>query len=209
MLSVRDQEEKWDPAAQLVRNYEWTVIHSLDRPLAQAALDDPESFRAIVDRHKAMVFGIGMHCFQNPSVAEDLAQDVFVELFRRLRSIESDAHLKNWLRQAMTRKCIDHARWNRTNRHSSLADVAEPATGPDASDPFLRDYLRERIRILPARRRIILILRFQEGMELEEIARALGMPVNTVKSSLNRALSVLRRRLSTWKEAARYGASRA
>jgi RNA polymerase sigma-70 factor (ECF subfamily) len=85
--------------------------------LVRAALEDPEAFAAIVERYKAMVFSVGYHFFQDRGLffqdrglAEDLAQEVFLELNRRLDRMKSDAHLAFWLRRAISNKCIDHAR---------------------------------------------------------------------------------------------------
>ncbi len=166
------------------------------RRLVEAALADEEAFRAIVDRYKAMVFSIGRSFFQNREMAEDLAQDVFFDLFRHLWSIESDLHLANWLRQAMTRRCIDQAR-RRLHAPQSLEDAAEPGAAAPPADPFLEREVREKILSLPDRKRMVVILRFQEEMELEEIARVMEMPLNTVKSTLHRALAVLKRKLGS------------
>jgi RNA polymerase sigma-70 factor (ECF subfamily) len=174
--------------------------------MVEAALADERAFRAIVDRHKAMVYSIGHSFFQNRETAEDLAQDVFFELFRHLWSIESDLHLTNWLRQAMTRRCIDQARWRRLHAQQSLEDAAEPGAAATPPDPFLAREVRQKILALPDRKRMVVILRFQEEMELEEIARVMEMPLNTVKSTLHRALAVLKRRLGSLRS--EYGTAR-
>jgi len=171
-------------------------MENASRKLVEAALANEDAFAAIVDRHKAMVYSIGYNFFQSRDTAEDIGQDVFLELFRHLTSIESDVHLTHWLRQATTRKCIDHARWRKSHRVTTLEEAPEPSVRPAAVDPFMAGALRERIQALPERKRLVVILRFQEEMELEEIAGVLEMPLNTVKSTLHRALQVLKRRLS-------------
>ncbi len=178
------------------------------RSLVEAALESETAFAAIVDRHKSMVYSIAHSFFHDRAGAEDLAQDVFLELFRNLGTIESDAHLANWLRQAAARKCIDQARRRHRHPHASLEEVAEPSSEPRPHDPFLAALLRKRLLALPARRRLILILRFQEDLELEEIARLLRIPLNTVKSTLHRTLAALNRRLSFIREEDRYGTAR-
>lgn len=167
-------------------------MEDASRMLVRAALDDPEAFAAIVDRYKAMVFSVGYHFFQNRSLAEDLAQEVFLELYRRLKRIESDAHLAFWLRRAISNKCIDRARWSRT--HSDVALDAVPELRADAApaDPFLAERLRRRVQALPEKKRLVVILRFQEELELAEIAEILQMPLNTVKSTLHRTLALLK-----------------
>ncbi len=169
---------------------------------------DPRRFADIVDRHQAMVFSIGYNFFRDRALAEDLAQEVFFDLFRHLGSIESDAHLTNWLRQAMTRRSIDQARWRKLHRRESIEAGAEPAASPMTPDPLLGAALRKRLAALPDRNRMVLVLRFQEDLELEEIAQVLEMPVNTVKSTLHRALAVLRRRLAPLVVRETYGTAR-
>ena len=177
------------------------------RTLIDNARRDPEAFAAIVDRHKGMVYSVAYHFFRNPAVAEDLAQDVFLDLFRHLHRIESDEHLTNWLRRAVTTKCIDQARWAKNHVRQPLESAPEARVGPVVVDPFLSEALRKRVAALPEQKRLVVILRYQEEMELAEIAQALGMPVNTVKSTLHRALNLLREKMSGL-EAVNYGTAR-
>jgi RNA polymerase sigma-70 factor (ECF subfamily) len=179
------------------------------RTLVQAALDDREQFAAIVERHKGMVFSVGYHFFGDRALAEDLAQEVFLGLFRSLDRIQSDAHLAHWLRQAVTRKCIDQARWGRNHGTQSLDRIPEPSASAEAPDPFLSQAVRNRVLALPEKMRLMIILRFQEEMELSEIGETLSVPVNTVKSTLHRALGLLRDKLSAFTEVKRYGTTRA
>src|SRR6516162_9158726 len=78
--------------------------------LERATRGDAEAFAQLVQQHQRMVFSIAWHFFRDASPAEDLAQEVFLQLFQSLRKIRSDSHLVFWLRQVATRKCIDHAR---------------------------------------------------------------------------------------------------
>lgn len=170
-------------------------MENAPRTLVSAALDDPEAFAAIVDRYKAMVFSVGYHFFQNRSLAEDLAQEVFLELYRRLDRIESDAHLAFWLRRAISNKCIDHARWVKSHNNVPLDAAPVLRSDPEPADPFLREALRRHVEALPEKKRLVVILRFQEELELAEIAHILKMPLNTVKSTLHRTLALLKEQL--------------
>ena len=78
----------------------------------------------------------------------------------------------------------------------SFADpgVAEPAAAAQESDPWLREWLGQKIAALPLMPRTVIVLRYQEDLGPEEIAELLGMPLATVKSHLQRALKVLRLR---------------
>ncbi|HZS49651.1 MAG TPA: sigma-70 family RNA polymerase sigma factor [Bryobacterales bacterium] len=163
--------------------------------LVRAALEDPEAFAAIVERYKAMVFSVAYHFFQNRGLAEDLAQEVFLELYRRLDRLESDVHLAFWLRRAISNKCIDYARRSKVNSDVALDAVPELPAEAVSRDPLLAGRLRRAVQALPKRKRLVVILRFQEELELAEIAEVLQMPLNTVKSTLHRTLSLLKKDL--------------
>ena len=145
-----------------------------------------------------MVYSLVFHFFQSRALAEDIAQEVYLELFKNLDRIVSDLHLSFWLRQAVTRKCIDHTRRLKHRRYQPLEDITEPGVDPEESDPFLAAALRQKVAALPDKMRMVVILRFQEDLKLSEISQALDMPVNTVKTTLRRALARLREKFATW-----------
>lgn len=162
--------------------------------LAKAQAGDHEAFASLVTEHESMVFSLVYHFFGDRSRAEELAQDVFLLLYRNLSTIESDAHLLFWLRQVTTRRCIDITRRSRF-RVVSLDDAVELPAKPQASDPLLDRRIRKLVEELPDAQKAILTLRYQEDLDPSEICRIVGMPVNTVKSHLHRALQALRRKL--------------
>jgi RNA polymerase sigma-70 factor (ECF subfamily) len=135
--------------------------------------------------------------------AEDLAQEVFMQLHRRLAAIESDAHLLFWLRKVTTNLAIDRLRREQKYPLQSLDDEADIADESLESDPLLQRRLRVLIARLPAAPRAVVLLRFQEDMDPTEIAEALEMSINTVKSHLRRSMAALREGLSGVPDAAR------
>ncbi len=167
-------------------------------PLARAKRGDHDAFSQLIERHEAMVFSLALHFFNDRSRAEDVAQEVFLQLYRSLDSIESESHLLFWLRQVTTRRCIDLTRRNRI-RAVSLDDVGELCSADRKSDPILDRRLKRLISELPDLQRAVVTLRYQEDLDPAEICRIVGMPVNTVKSHLHRALGALRRKLETSK----------
>ncbi len=179
------------------------------RELTDRALRDPEAFEEIVDRHKAMVFSLVYNFFRSRTVAEDIAQDAYLELYRNLDRIESDKHMAFWLRQTVTRKCIDWSRRQKHRRYQPLEDVPEPGVEQQPRDPMLQDALAAKVAGLPEKMRMVVILRYQEDLKLAEIAEAMDMPVNTVKTTLRRALERLRPRVSHLTEGVAYGPVRA
>lgn len=160
---------------------------------AQQGSDD--AFAEIVRSREAMVYSICLGGLRDRSRAEEVAQEVFLQLYRNLDRIESEAHLTNWLRRAATHRVIDASRSSRPS--VSLELVPEPETPSEVGDPLLRGRLAALVAELPLTQRMTVILRFGEEMPLAEIAEALEMPINTVKSNLRRGLARLREQLSS------------
>ncbi len=160
-----------------------------------AEFDTALDFDVLVSRHQSMVFGIAYHFLQDPSAAEELAQDVFLQLHRHLGHFESADHVTFWLRRVTAHRCIDHRRRRRLSP-VSLDHVAEPAAPASCRDPFLIRRLHALVGELPDHARIAVVLRYQEDLTPDEIARVLNRPVATVKSQLQRALKTLRTKIA-------------
>jgi RNA polymerase sigma-70 factor (ECF subfamily) len=165
-----------------------------DERLARARGGDTAAFAELVRRYQAMVFSLAWRIVNNRALAEELAQDVFLQLHRNLAHIESGAHVLHWLRRVVAHRAIDAARQHARRPQANLADVPEPAVALVERDPLMVRRLRALVAGLPAAPRAVLTLRFQEDLDPSEIARVLEMPVNTVKSHLRRGLAVLRGR---------------
>lgn len=180
--------------------------HQVETALRQANLGDSAAFADLVRAHQAMVFSIAWHFLHDRSLGEDVAQEVFLELYRRLAEIESPAHLLHWLRRVAVHRSIDQGRRHKHRREQSLEDVPEPAAGhrrlgrgsgePGSGDPFLQRQLRRSLAMLTEKQRMVVLLRYQEDLGPAEIAEIVGMPVNTVKSTLHRSLEELRGKLA-------------
>jgi len=168
---------------------------SLEQPLWRARGGDRDAFETLLREHQSMVFSIAWNYLRNEAAAEELSQEVFLELFQRVASIESPAHLTFWLRKVTTHRCIDYARRRRNRPGIALEDVPEPSAPPAASDPFLSDVLNRLVSTLAEKPRMVVVLRFQEDLDPSEIAKVLDMPLNTVKSHLQRSLAVLKEKL--------------
>jgi RNA polymerase sigma-70 factor (ECF subfamily) len=157
---------------------------------------DLDSFARLVQEHQSMVFSLAYHALQNRAAAEDLTQEVFVGLFENLHTIQSPAHLRSWLRQVTSRRCIDIARRSRLRRFLSLGDTPEPAQEIRLADPLVVRRLQALVATLPPKQRMAVVLRYQEDLDPAEIASTLGIPLNSVKSILRRSLEFLRRKLA-------------
>ena len=168
-----------------------------------------EQFPRLLREHQDMVYSIALRVAGDRGAAEEIAQDVFLELHGKLNGLESEDHVKYWLRRVASHRAIDNLRRQTgSNGHGSrevgmdeatleaLAErAAETASLREPGDPVLNRQLQQLLSSLPAVQRSVLTLRYQEEQSPDEIAGMLGMPVATVKSHLQRALKLLRTKL--------------
>jgi RNA polymerase sigma-70 factor, ECF subfamily len=177
------------------------AVEPLDEPLemkpdvlGRIKSGDQAAFADLVREHQAMVYSIARHFFRDRALAEDLAQEVFLHLYQNLASIESEAHLKFWLRKVTSHRCIDYSRRRRI-KTVSVDEAPEPVSIFDWPDAMMQSTLRRIVATLPERPRLVVTLRYQEDLDPAEIAQILDMPLNTVKSHLRRSLAILREKM--------------
>ena len=156
-------------------------------------------FETAVREHQGRVYSIALNFFHNSAIAEEVAQDVFLQLYEKRHSVGTGTHCIAWLRQSTIHRCIDTLR-RASFRHEVLVDSLPeiPVEVPE-TDPLLQEALRRWVASLPEKPRSVVILRFGEDMDVDEIAKTLQMPVRTVWSHLQRATAMIR------EKAARYG----
>jgi RNA polymerase sigma-70 factor, ECF subfamily len=164
--------------------------------LARAAQRDQEAFAEIVEEFQSMVFSIAYHFLRDRGTAEDVAQEVFLELYQKVSAIQSAAHLTHWLRRVAVHRSIDQGRRKKHRSELALDEAPEPSGVAAMGDPILQGQLRQTLAALPEKQRMIVVLRYQEDLGPAEIAEVMQMPVNTVKSTLHRSLEELRRLLT-------------
>lgn len=170
------------------------------------------TLEALLEKHQSMVFSIALRITGNRELAEEVAQDVFLELHRNLSSgkaesdprnifkthvqakgIQTEDHARFWLRKVAVHRAIDATR-HRSRIPETSCDVSEVPEETDVADPLLAERLRRLVAGLPEKMRAVIVLRYQEDLMPEEIAQTLGMPVATVKSNLHRGLEILRQK---------------
>jgi RNA polymerase sigma-70 factor (ECF subfamily) len=152
-------------------------------------------FGDLVRQHQSMVYSLAWHCLRDRAVAEEIAQDVFLELHRQLGSLESPTHVRNWLRRTAVHRSIDEIRRRRYRPWLRLDQAPEPAVPAHGGDLLLEERLRKLVASLPEKSRLLVVLRFQEDLEWDEICEILDLPLGTAKSRLHRALEMLRTKL--------------
>jgi RNA polymerase sigma-70 factor (ECF subfamily) len=145
-----------------------------------------------------MVFSIALRILADRFLAEETAQDVFVELHARLGEMEGDDHVIHWLRRVTVHRSIDRLRQRERRREDVMdpGDLPELAMEAVPGDPLLSRQIRQLVASLPVTQRTVIALRYQEDMSVEEIGEALSMPAATVKSHLRRTLQLLREKMT-------------
>jgi RNA polymerase sigma-70 factor (ECF subfamily) len=150
-------------------------------------------FEQLIDEHQSMVFSLALRMTSDRGLAEEIAQDVFLELDRHLRKIESPLHALLWLRRVAMSRSADALRRRRVRRVDQWVEIDEAhgARAEERGSP-LADRVERLLATVPEPQRAALVLRYQEDLTPEEIAAAMGAPLATVKSHLQRGLKLLR-----------------
>ena len=161
----------------------------------ESAVQPECDFGELMREHRSMVFSVAYHFLRDRDLAEEIAQDVFLSLHKNLADLESPAHAAHWLRKVAVQRSIDAARKRQRRPMVALENIPEPAVRPGPGDPLMGELLRKLVASLPETQRMVVILRYQEDLDPTEIAEAMGIPVGTVKSHLQRSLALLRDKL--------------
>jgi RNA polymerase sigma-70 factor, ECF subfamily len=174
--------------------------------IAQAAAGDHSAFHLLVERHRTMVYRVAYQFAGNHHDAEDIAQEVFIKIYRSLERFRQDAQLTSWIYRIVMNACIDHRRRHSPAGAAPFGEEAELKmlnTPEEAPDPEERAYAGElgqvldaEIKRLPPGQRIVFVMRHHQGLKLCEIASALGLAEGTVKRQLHAAVHRLRQALT-------------
>src|SRR2546425_1823673 len=162
---------------------------------------DEGAFQELVDRYKDLVFALIGRTVQDRSRAEDLAQDVFLRIHRGLPYFRGEARLSTWIYRIVANVCVQNQ--GRSLASVSLDDdrtrdrVAPGSPDRQFGDLELRDRLEKAIGRLPPHYRLLVAAHYLRGVQYEDLAEALQLPLGTLKTQLYRAKQQLRRLLET------------
>jgi len=169
-----------------------------DDLLAQIGAGSRAAFTTLVRRHGERVRGLALAFTARAADADDITQDVFVQLWRSPRAWKpGKAAFSTWLHRVVANRCLDHARWQRLRQWLPIADVPEVAddapAGVEAVSGLERlATVRRLLRALPPRQRLALVLATQEPRSTAEIAHILGVSEGAAEQLLVRARRALR-----------------
>lgn len=171
-----------------------------DRELVRRAqAGDEAAFRRLVDRHADRAYALALRIVRTASDAEEVAQDAFVRAWRGLPRFRGDAAFSSWLYRIVARRAFDRAAVLKGRRGREVeADAEAIERLPDDArhvDDDARARARRLARLvasLPDVPRLVVTLYYFEDRSVEEVAKTLQMPENTVKTHLSRARAALR-----------------
>ena len=171
---------------------------------------DQPAFNYLVQKYRRPLVGFMFRMARNAAVAEDLAQEVFLRVYRSRESYEASAKFTTWLYRIATNLAVNHARDTRHERPEVMVSLDEPdeATGmtmdlPDgemtAEQAMVRRErlmgIRRKIEALPERQRLAVVMHKYQQMDYRQIAEVLDLSESATKSLLFRAYETLREQL--------------
>jgi len=169
--------------------------------------DDDSSFGTLLNRNRNLVVNYLYRMVANRAVAEELAQDVFVRVYRSRQTYEPTARFSTWLYRITTNVALNHFRDEKRSQNDVSLDVQDAAHARrEASDQALliedrmvrevvMEQIRRAVRALPAKQRAAVIMHKYEEMDYAQIAKVLGCTPSAVKALMFRAYETLRMRL--------------
>ena len=169
---------------------------SADRELVRRILaGDPAATRELVGRFEHDVFGLCVRLLRHRHDAEDVAQDVFLRVFRSLARWDQTRPLRPWVLGITVNRCRTAMgkRVRRPDPADYLADVPDPE--PPPADRELADAIAACVAELRDEYREVFVLFHETGQSYEEISAVVGRPVGTVKTWLHRARAVVLKHL--------------
>jgi RNA polymerase sigma-70 factor (ECF subfamily) len=175
---------------------------ALEALIQRCLRGDQIAWELIVRQYWRKVFNVAYKFVGKHDLAEDLAQDIFLKIFKSLDTFDRRANFQTWLISVSRNLCIDHYRSVRKERETIDRDVDANELSPTSHDPGPIAALEQRDRVLLLRRallelprtlRMAVLMRDIQEMSYQEIAATLGLPEGTVKSRINRGRTELAR----------------
>jgi RNA polymerase sigma-70 factor, ECF subfamily len=178
------------------------VLEGNDREtIAACRRGDREAFRALFEANQDKVYSIALRYTGDPAAALDIAQDVFLKLLSSIEGFRGESGFDTWLYRLVVNRCLDYRRRGRRVL-GFVESLLDRVRAPQASafEELARSEVRSEVQNviaqLPPEQRIVVVLRYTEGLAYDEIAEILRCSAGTVASRLNRAHKFLERRLS-------------
>lgn len=179
--------------------------------LRRIAAKDLGAFKILVDRFQSRVIGLCSRLLSHPQNAEDVAQDVFFQVYKSAGAFRGECLASTWIYRIAVNRCRNFnrdnrkfVRWGELCRGLNDGDGSGPGfAAPDGDDPAsawsvneTRELIRKAVASLPEKQKTMLILHRFEGRSYQEIAAIMGVSVASVESGLHRAKLNLQKKLA-------------
>ncbi len=175
---------------------------------------NPEAFREMVDHFRDRVYNTALSLLQNHEDAQDVSQEVFVEIYQSISNFRGDSKLSTWVYRITVQKSLEHIRSSRRKKRSGILLSLfgrEDMVAVSASSPFYHPGVKlenkeraavlfEAISRLPENQRTAFTLHKVESLSYAEIAEILQQSLSSVESLMFRAKQNLKRLLTSWYE---------
>jgi len=187
-------------------------MSELERTLLRRLRDrDERAFRELLEAHRDRVFNITYRMLGNRAEAEDVAQEVFITVFKTIETFREESKFSTWLYRVTVNHCKNRIKYL-ARRHErdrdELDETSQQQNGAVSGAPVraaqpdralasaqMEKHLQEAIANLDDDHRVVVVLRDVEDLSIEEICEITGLPDGTVKSRLHRARLVLRKKM--------------
>jgi RNA polymerase sigma-70 factor (ECF subfamily) len=170
--------------------------------------EDAHSFDVLLKRNRNVVIQYLSRMVQNQAIAEELAQDVFIRVYRSRLKYEPTARFSTWLYRITTNVALNYFRDEKRSQHNVSLDVlasdqvrreardSAPLVEERLVNQVLAEQIRRAVRSLPAKQRAAVVMHKYQEMDYAQIASVLGCTPSAVKALMFRAYETLRARLA-------------
>jgi RNA polymerase sigma-70 factor (ECF subfamily) len=179
-----------------------TDINALTSDLALVTairVGDESAMAALYDRYSSIVYSVALRVLQDTGAAEDVLQDIFMQLWRNPGAFDSSrGNMAAWLAVISRNRAIDRLRKRRPE--SDIEEVVvsvEPDLASEADRERAMDRVRGALQGMPAAQRSALQMAYFEGLSHSEIAEKTGEPLGTIKTRIRSGLLILRKVFAT------------
>lgn len=181
-----------------------------DQELVQKTLDgDMDSFSVLVERYEKQIYSLTYRLANNPEDARDMAQEVFIHIYKVLDKYDQDRKFFSWMYKVATNVCYNALRRGKNEQSVSLDKVIEimpligwPETQPEQQyeRKETQELVRQAVADLPEKYRVPLVLRYLQEMSYKEIAEYMDLPLTTIETRLYRGKAMLQKKLEYYGE---------
>ncbi|MBV9020820.1 MAG: sigma-70 family RNA polymerase sigma factor [Chloroflexi bacterium] len=168
--------------------------------VAASVAGDQDAFAQLVQRHQRRVFNLVFRMVQKYEEADEITQETFLAAWQGLPSFRGDARFSTWLYRIAYNCSLKQLEQSKRDKalQAAIQSRIELDKQVQAEAHDCQTLVREQLSTLPAKYRVVLILRHLQEMTYEEIAEILTMPIGTIKTHLFRARNLLKERLEAF-----------